>query len=140
MLSVWTMSIDIEILAQIRVYIARMSDTQAERLSGVSRHTFRRIRSGEMIRLHVETRRRLEVLLEGGSPGEEMPSEILPDRLDPPEEAAFLLGSRSERGAKTLSEIPDLPYVPVGPRGGQRAYHGRDLLQWIERRKVTPSL
>jgi hypothetical protein len=132
------MSTDSEILAQVRVYIAHMSDTQAERLSGVSRHTFRRVRSGETIRLQVETRRRLEALLEGGSPGEEMPNEILPNRLYPPEEAAFLLGSRSARGAKTLSEIPDLPYVPTGPRGGQRVYHGRDLLEWIERRKVTP--
>lgn len=50
-LPVWTMSTDNEILAQIRVYIAHMSDTQAERLSGVSRHTIRRIRSGEAIRL-----------------------------------------------------------------------------------------
>jgi hypothetical protein len=135
-----TMSTDTEILAQVREYIAQMTDTQAERLSGVSRHTFRRIREGELFRLQVETRRRLEGLLQGGTPGEEMPDEILPDRLYPPEEAAFLLGSRSERGAKTLGEIPDLPYVPIGPRGGQRAYHGRDLLQWIERRKVTPHL
>jgi hypothetical protein len=134
------MSTDNEILTQIREYITRMNDTQAERLSGVSRHTFRRIRDGELFRLQVETRRRLEGLLHGNIPGEEMPDEILPDRLYPPEEAAFLLGSRSERGGKTLGEISDLPYVPIGPRGGQRAYHGRDLLHWIERRKVTPSL
>lgn len=129
-----------EFLARVRDYIATVSDSQAERLTGVSRHTIRRIRGGEPMRLHVDTQRRLEALLDGATPGEEMPDEILPNRLYPPEEAAFLLGSRSERGAKTLGEITDLPYVPVGPRGGTRAYLGRDMLEWIEKRKVTPAL
>jgi hypothetical protein len=131
---------DSEILTKVRDYIGDVSDSQAERLAGVSRHTFRRIRDGEPMRLHTDTRRRLEALLDGGSPGDEMPDEIRPNRLYPPEEAAFLLGSRSDRGAKTLGEITDLPYVPVGPRGGTRAYLGRDMLDWIEKRRVTPAL
>jgi hypothetical protein len=67
-----------------------------------------------------------------------VPDEIRPDRLYSPEDAARLLAQASDRGPRTLAEYPDLPYVPMGPRGGTRAYHGRDLLQLIEARKVVP--
>lgn len=128
---------DSDLLVDVRARVAGLDDSQAERLTGVSRHTIARLRR-EDVRLQVDTRRRLEAFLDGECPGDDLPEEIRADRCYPPEEAARLLGMQSDRAAKTLAECPDLPYVPMGPKGGIRVYHGRDLLRFIEERKVDP--
>ena len=61
---------------------------------------------------------------------------IVPNRIYPPRRAAALLGIDSKRAAQTLAASPDLPYVPVGPSGGLRGYLGRDLLAYIDSRRV----
>lgn len=58
---------------------------------------------------------------------------IVPDLLYEPYVAAALLGMRSERGEKTLGEIPAaiLPPHWVGPTKGLKRYYGRNLLAYI---------
>lgn len=61
---------------------------------------------------------------------------IVPNRVYTPRRAAALLAITSVRAPQTLAAIPDLPYVPVGPNGGLRGYLGRDLLAYIDSRRV----
>ncbi len=64
---------------------------------------------------------------------------IVPTRVYPPEEAADLIGIRSERRAKTIREIPPalLPFVRITPAGGRIGYLGRDLLAYVESQRTT---
>lgn len=63
---------------------------------------------------------------------------IVADRTYPPDEAAELIGLRSVRRAKTIRSIPPalLPYVRVTPEGGRVGYLGRDLLRYLEDRRI----
>lgn len=67
---------------------------------------------------------------------------VNPDVLYTPDEAAYLLGFRSEKrktNQNRLSEIDysELPRVRVGPRGGKVMFLGRDVLAFIESRRAT---
>lgn len=68
--------------------------------------------------------------------------EILPDALYSPEEAAFLLGYRSANAKSNTNRVHEIDYselarVPVGPRGGKVMFLGRDIIAFIESRRMT---
>ena len=64
---------------------------------------------------------------------------IVPEATYPPARAAWLIGIRSARRAQTIRQIPPelLPYVPITPGGRIVGYLGRDLLAYLEQRRVS---
>lgn len=59
---------------------------------------------------------------------------IVPEATYTGPETAVLLGLYGERGAQSVSEIPDtlLPKTYVGPRSGRVTYRGFDILNYLD--------
>lgn len=64
---------------------------------------------------------------------------IVADRVYSKEEAAELIGFRTERGPRSILEIPRklLPVIALTPGGRNLGYLGRDLLKYVADQRKT---